>query len=214
MKKSALCLLLALLLLCALPAQADTAADFYRQLQYGALTPYDNLAFGYGISVYGRFHMLSDEELDEIWATLDENWQEGDDEIYDIRLWLLPDSRYQMEIQVKQPTYDSFQTEIEMAPQYAALVADNYAPENNMHQLHEGILRDTPAGQMLETAIAYDHILSDGSSLPVVFLYYDIYVGDAEFCFSLYAYDGDYSSAQVLLDRMVQTVRLYPEIRL
>lgn len=214
MKKRVFCLAFALMLLCALPAQADMAANFSRLLKYGTLVPYHNMVYGYSVSVYSKFTMLTDAELDDLWANLDANREEGDDEIYDLRIWLSPDSRYQMEVQVKQPTYDSFETEVEMAPRYAELVADGYAPENHMRQLHGGILRDTPAGQMLETAIAYDHLLADGGTLPVVFVYYDAYAGGVEFCFSLFAYDGDYESAQSLLDDIMQTVSLHVETQL
>ena len=55
---------------------------------------------------------------------------------------------------------------------------------------------------------------ADGGTLPVVFVYYDAYAGGVEFCFSLFAYDGDYESAQSLLDDIMQTVSLHVETQL
>ena len=208
MKKRVLCLLTALLLCAALSANAAGGLGFSRRVQYGPLVSYENLLCGYALSMFARFSMVPEEQMEEIWASIDANREEGDDEIYDLRIWIAPDSRYRVEVQVKEPTYDSFETEIAKAPEYLELVKDSYAPENNVRQLHEGILRETPAGTMLETALAYDLILEDGSALPLVFVYYDIYDGAMEYCFSVYAYDGDYDAAQALLDEIAQTVRL------
>ena len=89
-------------------------------------------------------------------------------------------------------TYDSFETEIAMAPKYVELTADEYAPENELKQLHDGILRDTPAGQMLETAVSYISFDSEGNATPIVFVYYDIYARGVEYCFCLHARNGNY----------------------
>ena len=210
MKKRVFCLALALMLLFAVSVQADGAKSYYRRVQYGTLMPYDNLVYGYSLGVYSRFIMLNDEQMESDWADIDANHEEGDEELYDLRIWVAPDLRYEFEIQVKEPTYASFDIEIAKAPEYADLVRDSYPEDSNLRMLHEGILRSTPAGDMLETAVAYDSADDDGHIYTTVFVYYDIYANGVEYCFSLYAYDGDYKAAQAMLDDICQTVELTP----
>lgn len=208
MKNRVFCLILGLCLLIASSASAWTAEGFYRRTQYGEMESYQNIPFDYELSLYNQFYMVDDETLDQFWAHIDAEHKDTDDDIYDLRVWYSADGRYQFEVQVKQPTYDSFETEIAKAPEYMALMKDNYDPESNPKQLHDGILRETPAGTMLETAISYDIFGEDGTVYHTVFVYYDIYLKGVEYCFSIYAYDGDYASAQALLDEVAQTVRL------
>ncbi len=208
MKKRAFCLLLTLLALFCLTAHADNGANFYRRLQYGQLAPYENAVYGYSLNVYEGFQMLSDEYMDELWQRLEANREEGDDEVYDLRIWLSRDGRYQFEVQVKEPTYDSFDTEIAKAPEYLSLVQDSYPEGSNPRMIHDGVLRKTPVGTMLETALAYDATDDSGHAYTVVFLYYDIYADDTEYCFTMFAYDGDYDAAQAMLDEICQTVSL------
>ena len=208
MKKRAFILLLVLLLTCSVTAQAGLGDRFYRHFLYGSPSSYENMVYHYGLDIFDRFQMLSDEALEQIWAEREANAKEGDDALYDFRIWISPDEKYEFEVQVKEPTYDSFETELEMAPRYLELISDGFSPENNVRMIHEGKLRSTKAGKMLETAIAYD--VSDGNDgmRTVVFMYYDLYAGATEYCFSLHAYDGDYETAQDLLDEICQTVRL------
>lgn len=205
MKKRAFCLLLAAVLLFCLSAQAS-GAGFFRHLQYGDLAPYENMVFGYSLSVYERFEMLSDELLDQYWQHIEEEADPDADEIYDFRIWFSQDGRYEFQVQVKEPTYDSFATEIEKAPDYLELVRDQYPEDSHVRMLHEGKLRDTSAGQMLETALAYDQTDESGHGYTTVFVYYDFYAEDTEYCFTLYAYDGDYTAAQGMLDEICQTI--------
>ena len=209
MKKRAFCLFLCLAMAFCFSAQASSGS-FYRHLQYGMLVPYENYVYHYSLKVFDRFEMVPDEFLEPFWEHWDAEKSEDDDEIYDIRFWLSQDGRYELEVQVKQPSYDSFETEIAKAPEYADLVADGYAEENHLRMIHDGILRSTPAGDMLEIAVAYDTEEEDGHVYTTVFVYYDIYANDMEYCFSLYAYDGDYETAQSLLDEICQTVELTP----
>ena len=209
MKKRVFCLALALMLLFAVSAQADGAKSYYRRVQYGTLMPYDNLVYGYSLGVYSRFIMLNDEQMESVWADIDANHEEGDEELYDLRIWVAPDLRYEFEIQVKEPTYDSFETEVANAAGYIDLVRDGFAPENHVRQLHDGILRETPAGTMLETAIAYDTVDADtGAEQTIVFLYYDYYGAGVEICFSIRDYQGNYDDTQSLLDSMMQTIEV------
>ncbi len=145
--------------------------------------------------------------MEYLWRHIEAEQEEGDDEIYDLRIWTSPDYRYQFKVQVKEPTFSSFEEEIANAPRYLELWGSSYSPDQDAKQLHEGKLHTTPAGTMLETAISYKASDGNGNILPVVFIYYDIYTDRAEYCFSLSAYDGDYESAQEMLDEICQTVR-------
>ena len=205
MKKRLICLFLCMGLMFMLPLQASASA-FYRRVQYGLLQSYENLVYDYSISIYDRFTMISDEDLEYLWRHIEAAYEEGDDEVYDLRVWISPDYRYQFEVQVKEPTFDSFEEVVENAPRYLELWGSDYSPEQNVRQLHDGILRETSAGTMLETAISYDTADESGNSYTVVFLYYDYYGEQAEYCFSLSAYDGDYEAAQEMLDEICQTI--------
>lgn len=208
MKKHVFCIVLCIFLLLSASAQAWEATGFYRRGRYGELETYQNLSFDYELGMYSQFIMLDDDALNALWDELDANRKEGDDEVYDIRIWYSSDGRYQFEVEVKQPTYDSFGTELINAPDYLALVESDYAPESHVQMLHDGILHKTPSGTMLETALTYDTYDEEGNVHPVVFLYYDIYVAGVEYCFCIHAYDGDYTAAQALVDEVVQSVRL------
>ena len=210
MKKRAFCLLLSLALLACVSAQADRGGSFYRRLQYGTLSAYENFVYHYSLKIFNRFETLPDEMLELLWQHMDEEHTEDSDEIYDIRIWFSPDSRYQFEAQVKEQTYASFDIEIAKAPEYLDLVRDGYPEDSNVRMIHDGILRATPAGDMLEIALAYDSMDENGSLYTTVFVYYDIYRDGVEYCFSMYAYDGDYNMAQAMLDEICQTVELAP----
>ena len=80
----------------------------------------------------------------------------------------------------------------------------------NVRQLHDGILRDTPEGQMLETAYTFDLPYDNGSVMHITVVYYDCYYLGIEYIFEITAYNGDYETAQYLLDEMVKTVDIWP----
>ena len=67
----------------------------------------------------------------------------------------------------------------------------------------------TPEGDMLETAYAFDIPLEDGSVRSITVVYYDCYYENIEYIFEMTAYDGDYETAQYLLNEMVQTVDIW-----
>jgi len=213
MKKRIFALCLCFLLLLSIPAQADSSR-FFRRSRYGSLISYENAQYDYALGVYGNFLMLTDTYTEALLANLREGLTEEDDEIYDLRIWYSPDYRYQFEVQVKEPTYDSFETEIAKAPEYLDLVKDGYAPESEVRQLHPGVMRETPAGTMLETALEYKQFSQDGASQRVTFVYYDIYLDDVEYCFSLYAFDGSYEAAQGMLDEIAQTIIFHPAMQI
>ena len=208
MKKRFFCLLLCFCMLFSVSAQAWRFTGSQRFPQYGPMITYENLPFDYQMSVYSLFEPTSDEDLEMLLAHIDAEHSEGDDLIYDLRIWYSPDGLYQMEVQVKQPTYGTFEEELLRAPEYLELVIDQYSADSHVRQLHDGRLRKTPMGTMLETAIAYDIYDEEGAAYPVIFVYYDLYLNGLEYCFSVYSYEGDYESAQAMLDEIVQTVRL------
>lgn len=205
--KRCFCLVCILLLLFALPAQAQIN-NFYLRTRYGQLMPYENLVFNYAIDVFGGFSMYSDAQLNALWDNLSSD--ETDDEVYDFRYWLSPDNTYEFQVQVKEQTYDSFETEVQQAPYFITNVEKDLKDQGftNVRQLHEGILRQTPEGKMLETAYALS-VPTDKGSVEITVVYYDCYYGDIEYIFKMSAYNGDYDTAQYLLDEMVQTVDIW-----
>lgn len=208
MKKRVFCIALSLIMLISLsPAQA-AINNFFLRTRYGELVPYENLVFNYAINVYSGFLMASDHQLNTRWENM--VFEEDDDLLYDFRYWLSPDHTYEFQVQVKEQSYDSFQIEVQRAPDYISLMEEDMlaAGYYNIRQLHEGVLRNTPEGKMLETAYAFT-IPKDSGELDVTVVYYDCYFEDLEYVFEITAYNGDYETAQYLLDQMVQTVDIW-----
>lgn len=202
------CILCTLFLFISLPAQAQIN-NFYLRTRYGQLVPYENLVFNYSIDVYSGFYMFSDTQLNTLWDNL--QLDETDDMVYDFRYWISPDNTYEFQVQVKEQTYDSFEAEVLHAPEFVALAQDDLKAQGftNIRQLHNGILRDTPEGKMLETAYALTAPVDSGS-LDITIVYYDCYYQDIEYIFKISSYNGNYETAQYLLDQMVQTVDIWP----
>ena len=203
--------LMAAMLLCAGSAQA-VGNKLLGNIKYGVPVPYENRVYGYSLDVYSRFDMFGDAVIAEYLAQLDEKQNEDDDYIYDARVWRSPDAKYLLEIQVKEPTYETFAQEIEKAPYYAEelLKRQEDTQKQQVKQLHDGILRDTPAGQMLEMAIADLTTAQDGSPVPTTAVYYDFYANGYEYIFMMTALnDNAYDAVQKLLDSMMQTVSIW-----
>ena len=202
--------LLLLLVFSCVPAQARPIANFFQRTRYGQPEPYDNLVFGYGIDVYAGFYMYSEAQLDLVWSGMELG--KNDDAIYDIRVWVAPDQAFQFEIQVKEQTYDSLETEIAHASEFLSLVTPEMeaAGYTNLKQLHDGMVRSTPVGDMLEIAYAMTVPTDENTTADLVRVYYDCYHQGIEYIFSITSYNADYKTAQELLDTMVQTVRLFP----
>jgi len=212
-KRVWICCILFTLLFAAPPAQARPIMNFFQRTRYGQLAPYENLVYHYAIDIYEGFRMYSEEQLDQIWATTE--FEEGEDIVYDFRLWASPDQNYHVEIQVKEQTYASFEEEVAKAPDYITQLAPAMKEKGytNIRQLHEGILRQTPEGEMLEIAYAMTAPLIESAAVDIITVYYDCYYEDVEYVFSITAYNGDYETAQSLLDTMIQTVRITPSGR-
>ena len=209
MKKRILCIAISLLLLMSLtPAQAKIN-NFYLRTRYGQLAPYENLVYNYAIDVSSGFYMYSDAQLNSLWENY--TFEEGEEQVYDFRYWFSPDRTYEFQVQVKEQTYDSFATEVQNAPRYIFIMEDDMLARGytNIRQLHDGILRDTPEGQMLETAYAFT-IPSDNGDTNITVVYYDCYYQNIEYIFEITSYNGNYETAQYLLDQMVQTVDIWP----
>lgn len=203
-------LMAAVLLLCAGSAQA-LGNKMMGNIKYGVPVPYENLVYGYALNVHARFDMYGDAVMEYYLKQLDEEQDENDDYIYDARVWRSPDAKYLLEIQVKEPTYETFAQEIEKAPYYAEelLKRQEDTQKQQVKQLHDGILRDTPAGQMLEMAISYLTTADDDSTVPTTAVYYDFYANGYEYVFILTSFNGTYEDTQKLLDSIMQTVAIW-----
>lgn len=209
MKKRILCIVLSLLMLFSLTPAHAVFDNFFLRTRYGKLVPYENLVFNYAIDVFNGFTMYSDDQLNALWEDIEPDKDE--DELYDFRYWSSPDRTYLFQIQVKEQTYDSFATEVQKAPDYLSLFEDDMLAHGyyNIRQLHDGILRDTPEGQMLEIAYALSVPMESGVKMDVTVVYYDCYFENLEYVFEIAGYNGDYETAQHLLDQMVQTVDIW-----
>lgn len=208
MKRQRFMAMLAALLMvcCAASAQAVDLTSM-RNMKYGTLISYKNCVYGYELSVCSRFYMYSDEVITQYLKQIDA--QESDaDYIYDARVWLSYDSAYALEVHVKEATYDSFETEVANAPNYAQQAAEHYTPEEQFTQLHDGVLRDTSAGQMLEMAFSYLAQTEDGGAVTQTCVYYDYYGEEYEYIFMLTGQDKTYQETQNLLDSMMKTVQI------
>lgn len=208
MKKRFFCIVLACMMLFSLTSAHAVINNFFLRTRYGQLVPYENLVFHYAIHVYSGFMMSSDEQLNARWDSM--TFEEGEDMLYDFRYWLSPDRTYEFQVQVKEQTYDSFETEVQKAPDYISLMEEDMLALGyyNIRQLHEGILRDTPEGKMLETAYAFT-VPVEGGGVDITVVYYDCYFEGVEYIFEMTAYNGDYETAQYLLNEMVQTVDIW-----
>ena len=201
-KQIAVFVMAAALMLCAGSAQA-VGGKLLGNIKYGVQVPYENRVYGYALDVYSRFHMYGDAASEQLLAKQDE-------QLYDIRIWSSPDTKCLLVVQVKQPSCVSFAQEIENAPHYAERMQDQFTPEQQFRQLHDGILRDTPVGQMLEIASSCLVTAEDGSLIPQIEVYYDFYANGYEYVFMVDSLgEGSYETAQRLLDSIVQTVSIW-----
>ena len=197
------------LILCAGGAQAAMGGKLPGNIKYGVQVPYENRVYGYSLDVYSRFHMYGDAATELLLAKLNEQDEQGE-QLYDIRMWSSPDAKCQLLVQVKQPSCVSFAQEIENAPHYAERMQDRFAPEQQFRQLHDGILRDTPVGQMLEIASSCTVTAEDGSQIPQTEVYYDFYANGYEYIFMVISLgEGTYEAAQQLLDSIAQTISIW-----
>jgi len=211
MKKLLAISLCAFLLLGCASAHA-AGLSFYQRKLYGSLVPYENIPFCYAIDVFASFSMFSDDQLNERWEMYEPD--ESSDEIYDIRCWLSPDRTYEFQVQVKEQTYASFEEEVKNAPNYISSMEDEMKAlgYSNIRQLHNGLIRRTPEGDMLETAYTFTVPNNNGTSVEIIVMYYDCYYENIEYIFEITAYNGAYDTAQALLSEMIKTLDItYPK---
>ncbi len=170
-------------------------------------TRYENRVYGFAFSIPDSFAAMEETKLKE-WLDNVQQEEEGDD-IYDIRYWDANDGTLSFETQVKEPTYESFEVELSKAPDYLSFIQEDYdaAGYQNLRMLHEGVVRKTPLGDMLEMAIQYE-IPTGMGAVTVQQVYYDLYMGELEYIFAVTGYNLDYDTLQSLLDTIVWTAGL------
>lgn len=197
MKKLILILAILLLMPTAAPAASSIVPD--RQLpspeEYALLMEntanYENRVYGYSLDIPNAFYMLSEDELQQLF--------DGSSDIYDMRYFVSSEYMLSIEVQVKVPTYSSFEEECANAATYIDILKSWGAKEPFL--VHEGLIRKTQLGSMLEMAYGYK---VDGSNVNVV--YFDYYLGENEYIFYLEGYGTTYEVLQPLLARIVETV--------
>ena len=208
-KMIAFLMILALLPLCAFAEESALPS-----MKSVGSERYTNTYLGYALDFPTYFYFLGEDVAAEQTAYINENASEDDDTVYDMHLWIayINDEDYILfEVQLKECTYDSFETEVAMAPQYAEITNAQLKKEGSRDmvvQLHDGVLRDTPMGQMLETAYVRVGVNEDGTHSSETVVYYDFYYNTIEYCFVMEVPDGYFTLEEIqgLLDEMMQTV--------
>jgi hypothetical protein len=154
---------------------------------------YENRVFGYSLDIPAAFYMLTEDELQQLF-----DGSNGSD-VYDMRYFVSSEYMLSFEVQVKVPTYSSFEEECANAASYIDLLKGWGVKEPFL--VHEGLLRKTQLGNMLEMAYGYK---VDGTKVNVV--YFDYYFGENEYIFYLEGYEAAYEILQPILARIVKTV--------
>lgn len=209
MKKRILTVVMVCMLCCTLTAAADTGIILPDVTEKDSVL-YNNTYLGYSLRIPTWFYQVPEETNQQMLATFQSTEEDGDDHVYDVRYWLVKvtaSDYLEFSIQLKSCTYDSFETEVSMAPEYANVMNAEFASkgiDGHCENIHDGILRDTPAGQMLETAYTYTN--ADGKVTNCV--YYDFYCNTIEYCFSLQCSEISFEQMQKLLGQMMQTIHV------
>ncbi len=213
MKKLLLTLCIAALL--PLGAHAESFLDrsrsaFISKADRAQWTTYDNRYCGYSLQLPTGYESYSDQELAD---SLERNQADGEDEdqLYDIRIWMDRNSSTMLMIQMKECTYGSFEEECAKAPYYAEYMKEEWESDETMlspRMYHEGILRDTPLGMMLETCYQYDYQVNEELQVTITVMYYDFYYNDIEYIFLMESGSMDYAALQALLHDIVSTVKV------
>ncbi len=180
-------------------------------------SPYADPVLGYSFRIPDYLTPLP-EEYEKL--LLDEQNKEkefGDEEWhYDVQAWFTPVSSGEMlffEVTLKKCSNESFENEVAQAPYYAENARKQFSEagrDAHITMLHDGILRETPAGQMLEIAVIQEETLEDGTQSSELFIYYDFYCNTIEYIFALTAPSRlvSYESMQKLLDSIVNTAEI------
>lgn len=206
----------ALLIAVLMPLCAVAEELYLPSMAEAGSSGYNNTYLGYSLQIPSYLSFLGEDFAAENTAYINENNGEDDDWVYDVHYWaaFITEKDYMLfGVQLKECTYDSFETEVAMAPQYAAISNAQLqaaGSDSVVTQLHDGILRDTPMGPMLETAYTRTYTDSEGNEAKETVVYYDFYYNTIEYCFVMEVPDGyfTYESIQALLDEMMQTVNV------
>jgi hypothetical protein len=174
----------------ALP-EALPSADEYAKLM-GTTKNYENRVYGYTLNIPAAFYSLTDDELKQLFDG------SGTNDVYDMRYFISGEYMLSFEVQVKVPSYSSFTEECANAAAYIDILKSGGYTDPFL--VHEGIVRQTPIGSMLEMAYGY---MSDQTHVNVV--YYDYYLGPNEYIFYLEGYEVPYEVLQPLLKQIVDT---------
>lgn len=214
--KKLLCLLLALMLLT--PAalcqsmQERVQKDAAQQV-LGAWVKswprYENTVYRYSFCLPQTWAMQDEKErqaaLDEIAA------QDGEhDRLAEMRQWYSEDYSLVFCFQIKEPTYDSLQTECDKYGEYlSSVIAD--AQEGYGHYAYvrdTPLVHSTPIGDMLEMPITYDYTYPDGRVLTFTRVYYDYYYAGLEYIFLIEAAGENYETAAWHLEQIVNSAAI------
>ena len=178
---------------------------------------YENPVLGYSLRVPKALVSLPDSDLAEILDNAHSRVGFGEDDyLYDVRIWGMAASASDtlvLEVQLKKCTHTDFETEVANAPNYSERQEAQQAEQGNdvsITMLHDGILRETPAGTMLEMACVWHCTDADGTPRDTMHVYYDYYCNSIEYCFVLEAPERlvTLEGMQKLLADIMETVRI------
>lgn len=172
------------------------------QPRIAPLRRYDNLVYHYGYSLPGDF-VLQDE-----YAVLS-----GSEQVYEGRRWLSMDGRFMFFTQLKQPSFQSLEDEIEQLPYTLEAVRREVTQEGgrNLRYTREEVsLHRLPAGRMLENATVYELPLEEEGWFEVHQIYLDYYDRHNEYIFGLISRGVGYEDTLNLLLRIGQTIQIQP----
>ena len=164
---------------------------------------YENLVYQYAFSLPGEFQAeepYSDYSQPEM--------------VYENRDWYSPDGSYRFYFQLKKPTYAGMDEEIAMLPRYLDLIGPSVESVGGrgLRFVHEdpAVMRELPAGRMLENATQYEYTDEDGQEGLHISVYYDYYDGYNEYIFGLDSRTHSYEEVAALLSRIGETITLTP----
>ena len=180
-------------------------------------TEYSDTYLGYSLRIPDFLVKVNDTYLRQYLESMNEGkTPDSADYVYDSHLWgtqVSSESAMIFEIQLKKCTNESFEKEVEMAPRYDEIenaMLEETGSSTRIAQLHNGILRETPMGTMLEMAYTVNYLLDDGSSSQETHVYYDFYYNTIEYIFLLEAPTEliTVESMQQLLSELMQYVQI------
>ena len=180
-------------------------------------TEYNDTYLGYSLRIPDFLGTVTDAYMKQRLDRMNEGkTPDSEDYVYDSHLWgvqVSSDGVLILEIQLKKCTNESFEKEVEMAPRYEEIenaMLEEEGSSTRITQLHNGLLRETPMGTMLEMAYLVTYTHDDGSSAQETHIYYDFYYNTIEYIFCLQAPTEliTVESMQQLLSELMQYVQI------